>query len=930
MRIALFPRRRDMLAVAATFVVLQPAIRPALAQRAGGGSTLVTSVEGITEHRLGNGLRVLLFPDQSKPTVTVNITYLVGSRHEGYGETGMAHLLEHMLFKGSAKHRNIPQELTEHGSRPNGTTWYDRTNYFETVPATEKNLLWALDLEADRMVNSFVAKKDLESEFSVVRNEFELGENDPDRILDERVMATAYLWHGYGRSTIGSKEDIESVPIDRLQAFYRRYYQPDNAVLVVAGKFDADATLKEIQRRFGAIPTPVRSLNTGNLLYKTYTVEPVQDGERLVALRRVGDAPIVTAGYHVPAGSDPEFPAVDVLSSVLGNRPSGRLYKALVDTKIAANVGAYAYQLKEPGLLMASAQLRNGGPIDSARAVLERTLDGMQTSPITDEEVTRAKTTLLKDIELLLQNSERVGFALTEWAAKGDWRLLFLYRDRLEGVTPADVQRVAARYLKPSNRTVGVFYPTEKPDRSTVPALASVDQMVAGYKGRAVVQAGEAFDASPSNIDARTTRSQLPNGMHLTLVPKKTRGAVVQALVTLRYGDSVSLTNRTIASRLTGAMLSRGTVALTREQMRDSLDKLKARVNVGGGGNTATATIETTRDKLPAVLALVASQLRTPRLEAAEFDKLKQEQLAQLEAGKGEPQTLAMTSLQRRMNPKPKGHPLYTPTPEEVIADISSATIEQVRQFHKEFYGASSGDLTVVGDVSADSVTALAHRLFGDWKSPTAFSRLVRSSPPVDSATLVTEAPDKANAWTIAGINVALRDDDPDYPALAVADFILGGGMMNSRLMTRLRQQEGLSYGAGSQLAIQSLDRAGIFLAYAIYNPQNVDKVTTGIRDELQKALATGFTAKEIEAAKPSLVQQRLQSRASDQELVGILTARRFANRTMSYDAKFEAAVNALTPEQVNAAVKKYIDPAKLTLARAGDFKGKPAVKATP
>src|SRR5688500_17672520 len=296
-----------------------------------GRATHVTTVEGISEHLLPNGLRVLLFPDASKPTITVNITYLVGSRHEGYGETGMAHLLEHLVFKGTPKHPNIPQELTERGSRPNGTTWYDRTNYFETVPATDANLEWALDLEADRMVNSFVSKKDLESEFSVVRNEFELGENFPGNILRQRVMSTAYLWHGYGRSTIGSKEDLESVPIDRLQAFYRRYYQPDNAVLVVAGKFDAAKTLRLIERRFGAIPKPVRSLERGNVLYKTYTVEPVQDGERFVTLRRVGDAPVVTAAYHVPAGSDPGFAAVEVLASVIGNRPTGQLYKALVD-----------------------------------------------------------------------------------------------------------------------------------------------------------------------------------------------------------------------------------------------------------------------------------------------------------------------------------------------------------------------------------------------------------------------------------------------------------------------------------------------------------------------------------------------------------------------------------------------------------------------
>src|SRR5262245_47748992 len=183
------------------------------------GVQRVTSVEGITEYALPNGLRVLLFPDQSKSTITVNVTYLVGSKHENYGETGMAHLLEHLLFKGSTKHTDIPKELQDHGSRPNGTTSYERTNYFETFSASDVNLEWALDLESDRMVNSFVAKKDLDSEMTVVRNEFEAGENNPLGVLYQRVLSTAYPWHNYGKSTIGSRADIENVPIDRLQAF---------------------------------------------------------------------------------------------------------------------------------------------------------------------------------------------------------------------------------------------------------------------------------------------------------------------------------------------------------------------------------------------------------------------------------------------------------------------------------------------------------------------------------------------------------------------------------------------------------------------------------------------------------------------------------------------------------------------------------------
>ena len=306
----------------------------------------VTSVEGITEYQLSNGLRVLLFPDPTKATVTVNLTYTVGSRHEGYGETGMAHLLEHMLFKGTPRHKDIPQELTEHGARPNGSTSFDRTNYFETFESTDQNLNWAFDLESDRMVNSYVAKKDLESEMTVVRNEFEAGENSPTNILMERVLSTAYLWHSYGKSTIGARSDIERVPIERLQAFYKTYYQPDNAVLTVAGHVDEAKTLALVAKYFGSIPKPAR------VLQPTYTEEPVQDGERSVTLRRVGDAKIIVVGVHVPALANPDGPLGNILGDVLTNSPSGRLYKTLVDTKKAGSVSSFATDTKEPGMLL--------------------------------------------------------------------------------------------------------------------------------------------------------------------------------------------------------------------------------------------------------------------------------------------------------------------------------------------------------------------------------------------------------------------------------------------------------------------------------------------------------------------------------------------------------------------------------------------------
>src|SRR5688572_9014158 len=757
----------------------------AVAQQPAVKATHVTTVEGISEHALPNGLRVLLFPDASKPTITVNITYMVGSVHEGFGETGMAHLVEHMLFKGSKKHPNIPQELTNYGSRRNGSTAPDRTNYFETVPATDANLDWALDLEADRMVNSFIARKDLESEFSVVRNEFESGENNPFRVTLERVMDAAFRWHGYGRSTIGNKSDIEGVPIDRLQAFYRKYYQPDNAVLVVAGKFDPARTLAIIKTKFGAIPRPTRSAEAGNLIHATYTTEPVQDGERYVTVRRVGDAQLVMMGHHVPASAHQDAAAVDVLSHILTNAPSGRVYKALVDTKLAATVSGWSQRFKEPSLLVTYATLRQEMSLDAARTALERTLDALRNAPVTDEEVNRAKASLLKNIELTLNNSEYVGYELTEWAAMGDWRLFFIHRDRIAKVTPADVQRVASSYIKPSNRTLAAFIPTATPDRAEIPATPNVTTVVAGYTGTRVVQAGEAFEATPRNIEARTKRSRLPNGMHLTMLRKETRGDRVVANMNFRHGTVETLRGKGQVASLTAAMLSRGTTQLTREQVRDSLDKLKAQVFIGGATNNVNVSIETLNQFLLPTLDLVGQQLQSPRFVVAEFDKLKRERLASVEQIKSEPQYLGQQVLNRKLMPVPKGHVLYTSMPDEQIADINAVTLDQVKQFHRDFYGASHADVAFVGDFDESTASAAVTRLFGNWKNPQPFERAVRNYVAVDSMLEHLETPDKANAFFAAGQNLRLSDADPDYPAMLLAGFMTGGGFLNSRQIGR-------------------------------------------------------------------------------------------------------------------------------------------------
>ncbi|MDQ5837194.1 MAG: insulinase family protein [Acidobacteriota bacterium] len=892
---------------------LARAYAPQAAAATPAGVERVTSVEGITEYRLKNGLRVLMFPDQTKQTITVNITYLVGSATENYGETGMAHLLEHMTFKGTPRHPNIPAELTAHGARPNGTTWTDRTNYFETFAATDENLNWALDLESDRMINSYVAKKDLDSEMTVVRNEFELGENSPSNVLLERTMETAYLWHNYGKTTIGARSDIENVPIERLQAFYHNYYQPDNAVLTIAGKFDEARTLALVDKYFSPIPRPARTIQ------KIYTVEPVQDGERMVTLRRVGDTQVVEAVYHVPSGAHPDFAAVDILAQVLGDTPSGRLHKALVESKKASSVFGFDFQWHDPTLAIFGAEVRQGDSLDAARDALLQTVEGIASNPPTKEEVERARAQILKNIELALNNSDQVGLILSEFIGAGDWRLFFLHRDRVRSITPEQVAAVAAKYFKPSNRTLGLFVPTAKPDRAEIPPVPDLQAALKDYKGDAPVAAGEAFDPSPANIESRTTR-EAAGGVKLALLPKRTRGGKVVAQMTLRFGDEHSLLNRSTAAQLAGEMLMRGTAHHTRQQIQDELDRLKARLFVFGGPTQSFVQLETVRENLPAVMRLVAEILREPSFPASEFELLKREQLASIEQNKSEPTFIAFTAFNRMLNPYPKGDVRYVSTPEEDLANIGAATLEDVRQFYKDFYGASDVTLTVVGDFDPKEVSALTTQLFGDWKSPKPFTRVPNLYKDVPAANQSFPAPDKANAFFVAGFNLRLRDDDPDYPALVLGNYMLGGGFLNSRLATRIRQKEGLSYGVGSGLSVSSLDQSGRFMATAIYAPQNVERLEVAFKEEIARMLRDGFTSEEVAAAKSGYLQSRQVSRAQDNELAGRMNNYLFLGRTLAWDEELERKIAALTPEQINAAMRRHIDPSRLVIIKSGDF----------
>ena len=877
------------------------------------------SVEGITEYALDNGMKVLLFPDNSSQTITVNVTYLVGSRHEGYGEKGMAHLLEHLVFKGTPSHEDIPNELTERGARANGTTWYDRTNYYETFNATDDNLEWALDLESDRMMNSYISKEDLDSEFSVVRNEFESGENSPSRTLSQKVIRAAYMWHNYGNSTIGNRSDIERVPIANLKAFYKKYYRPDNAVLMITGKFDNKRTLELVDKYFGPLNNPSTILN------EVPTVEPAQDGEKRVELNRVGDLQLLMALYHSPAGSDADYSALTLVQNVLNDAPSGRLYKALVETQMASNVYASNPFTKDPGFINFNVSVPSEKSLADAEKTLLSVLDGLKDNPITSEELKRARANVMKQLDQLSRNSGYMATYMSEFIGAGDWRLAFIHRDRVESTTVEEVNAAVQKYFIPTNRTIGNFIPTDKSERVEILHPEGVAEMVASYKGKVAMDVGEDFDVDYDNIQNRLDSGILPkSGIEYGFISKANRGETVTLSFAIRSGNVDDYMNKGVTAGFVASLLNKGTQSRSRQDIEDALSAISSSVGFSGRNGLVYASISSTKEHLPSALEIMTDMLKNPKFDISELDKIKTQRLAGLESSASDPQFLAVQRMRQINQVHSKGHPNYFPNIDEQIAMIKDVSIERIQSFYDNYYGISdNASLVIIGSMDVDMVKTYFEDNFSDFKSDKPFSEIKNPHKQNVAANENIITPDKKNAFTIGMLSAKTTEVDKDNAALQIAGIIFGGGFLNSRVATRLRQQDGISYGAGAQVSIDSDpdDKNSNLIIYAIYAPMNADKVQIGFKEELERFIVDGITQEELDSALNGWIQGQTVSRAKDNELSSLINNNLYFDRDMSFQASLESQVSALTVEKVNAVIKKYFKSLdQWTVVNGGDF----------
>lgn len=879
--------------------------------------SFIASAGSVHEYRLTNGLRVLLVPNDKQATTTINMTYRVGSRMDDYDESGSAHLLEHMVSKGTPTHPMAQLEMGRRGIEFQATTQLDRTSYWFRHLSDEANLSWVLAWQADAMANSSFDQASLDTEKSVIQDEINRSEGSAGRALLRRAMALMYDWHNYGKSVLGLWPDVQNASITNLQRFYRRYYRPDNAVLIVAGKFNTEEVLRGVARYFEAVPRPEHSLEEGR------TLDPAQEGERSAVIRRVAGAPLIYAGYHMPSGSHPDFVAAELLSDILGASPGGRLHRSLPPGLVDRTFG-YAWGLADPSPMFVGVQPADIQKVELARRALLEVLDKVQSQPISEKEFNDAKGRWLGRWRRDSSDLEALVLHLSDASGLGDWKLFFLRRDQVEALTVGDVRRVARERMLRDNRSIVVYQPSPgNSGRVPAPERVDVPALLKGFRVATSESSDTQAESAPGQFDERTSVSVLPSGMRVGLLTAASPDRQAHAVLRVHYGDQRSPRGSEVIAGFVGALLDKGGAGLNRDQISARLQKLQAQLDIGANGEVLSVSMKAPSQNLPALISLVGGVLRRPSFPPAAFEELRGQWVAGIKRQRLDTESAIANLMRRHANPHSRGDLRYTPTFEEAADEVGKVTLGEVRSFHRRFYSAAHSEFAVVGSVEWPVVLQALQEQFGGWKQPAAgpapFARVAHPFIAASPANLFLQMPEQRAALMRIEMPMPLNEIHEDYPAILMANSLFGEGT-SSRLWRRLRERDGLSYQAEAQILSAYPDARSMWVVTATFAPHDRLRLEKAVREEVQRIRAEGFDPIELDSAKTGLLNMPAMSRVENEALAAQLANNLHHRRSFSSVRDTDQALQRLTLEQVNSAFKRYIDPDLWVAGWAGNF----------
>lgn len=878
----------------------------------------VKELGGIQEFKhKSNGLTVLLMEDHSAPVLTFMVTYNVGSRNEVTGTTGSTHLLEHLMFKGTDKYNRadgtgMDALLQNRGALLNATTWLDRTNYFENLPSEHLEL--AIDIEADRMRNLRLLDEDRKPEMTVVRNEFERGENSAFGSLNKAIWSTAIVAHPYHHSTIGWRSDIENVSIESLREFYDTFYWPNNATVTVIGDFATDNALALIDQYFGKIPS------SPNPIPQVYTTEPEQLGQRRIIVKRSGALGALGYANKIPAGSDPDMFALDVMGNILGNGKTSRFYKSIVDKGLATSVFANMSYFRDPSLLVSYAFLAPGANHEEVEKLIVDGYDSLKTNGVSAEEVTRAINQIAASTAFGRDGSFSMANNINEWIAMGDWTYYVNYVDNIKKVTPEDVQRVAQKYLVEDQSTVGYFIPKVPGGGNTSTGSSSLYKMpdMKNYyhspDEESAVSGDDVFgyeDAAKTEI-AKNIRDKNVRGVRVISL-KTSLENVITITGSLAAGDAYSPEENSMVSTLVASLLDEGTTKRDKFEIAAKLENMGATMSFGSGTHTLSFNARFLSSDMNEIIELMAEQLRYPKFDQAEVDKIKKQIEGSLKRQKDNPGSVAGAELSRIVYPA--GHPNYSETVEKQIEDLNKITIEDLKAFHAKYYGPKSMVLVAVGDVDSKALEKSISNEFKGWKGGVEYGTFAKATMK-DGRTEDVFMEDKTSANVVIGVPLGIDSNDKDYLPLMIGTYVLGGNF-SARLMSTVRDKEGLTYGINSFMTGDTYTD-GHWQLSATFAPNLLDRGVEATMEQLTLWVNEGISAEELEAKKSTISGMYKVQLATSRGMASRILSFIQQGKKVSYMDDYVSDIESVTLDQVNAAIKKYINPKNMVIVRAG------------
>lgn len=899
----------------------------------------VKELEGIEEYQYEpNGMNVLLVQDNSAPVVTVQIVYRVGSKHEVSGNTGSTHLLEHLMFKGTEKFNkqkgtSIDGKLNNIGARMNATTWNDRTNYFETIPSDK--IAIALEIEADRMRNSLLLKEDKESEMTVVRNEFERSENNPDQVLSKEIWATAYMAHTYHHSTIGWRSDIEKMPIEVLREFYNTYYWPDNATLTIIGDFQKEQLFTLVDKYFGKIS------KAPHVMPQPYTEEPVQYGPRKVIMKKSGQGGVIAVGYKIPGALHKDVPALKVLGEIIGKGTSSLLNKEFIDKGLAYYAYTNVSKFADVGLFIVGLGTPPTADFETLNQQLLTTIEQLKTAGVQQTEVDRIVAKLNTQTILSRDGSGRIAGQLTEAIATGDWTEYINSSKKLSRVTAEDVKRVANQYLVEDQSTTGHFIPKMMGNNE------EVTQKTSNFKE--IETAGKNYYRNPLvKNKIKNIKKLTPVSIQNELAPvdeksiakatgifnrKKINGIdiitsktgakdFVMVAASIPIGSYLNTQGNELIPTLTAQMLSKGTAKMDKFQFSEELEKLGVQLNVRARAFKIDIRFKCLKKDIPTVINLLAEELRYPLFDVKEFEIIKKQLMGRMKRGLANPSTMGNITLTQAIYPK--GHPNYITSIDNSLEELEQASLDEVRAFHEKYFGPAGIHLVAIGDVDTKALHRAIEQSFQNWTGGISATVTYDTPDKPMATTKVISIPQKPSAELYIGQYTGIKRSDPDYIPFYIGNFAFGGGF-SGRLMRTVRDEEGLTYNIGTRHE-GHIYTGGHWYINASFNPSLFQKGLDATMVQLKKWVNNGITDAELAAKKNNLVGSFKVGMSTTSGMAGTILGFVERGQGPEYIYQYPKDIEATTLNQVNSAIQKFIDLDKLVIIKSGslDQYGKP------